>query len=549
MGIEYYLRVVLKRLWIVVLFGLAGGALGYWQGRNQVPIYRATATLLINPFVSNALVPIDLARQAGSLAGTYARFISTRSFATLVAERLGPGVAPVVVQGALSTHVVASSQFFEIQATSASSEEAKVIANAAAETFVQEQQTRQVGETGATPTGQFRARLRDKLIEELDYYQRQLPGVRTRYAELSTQRGSSRELQDEFQRVGDSLRSMESAAVNVLNNLVLLEGQQAGGSSAVIVDRAFDAEQLPGGGRGNALLLVVVTLTIGIAVVFALEYLDFTVKTPEEVHRLLGVLPLGVVGIIGRDRDDDVSHKLVTISTPRASESEAFRTVRTNLTFSAVERPLQVVGVTSARPSEGKTVVSSNLAIAFAQAGKETILVDADMRRPGVHRAFGAKNQVGLSSVIMSDDGNLDFALQPTPVPGLRLMTSGPLPPNPAELLASPRMDRVMEMLRREADVIIIDTPPVGPVSDAAVLSTKVDGMIQVVQYGTTRRDAVQRAKAAMDQVGGRVVGAVLNRLRASDAGYYYYYSHYDGYDSGDGTKGKRQRRNGRKPE
>lgn len=212
---------------------------------------------------------------------------------------------------------------------------------------------------------------------------------------------------------------------------------------------------------------------------------------------------------------------LVTLQDARSPQAEAFRSLRTNLDFSSLDHPLHTLLITSAEPDEGKSTILANLGVIYAQTGKRVVLIDSDLRRPRLHQLFGLSNNAGLSSAILDADAALP--LQNTDIPGLQVITSGPLPSNPADLLASQRMSNLLQQLREEADIILLDAPPVIAVTDAAVLATKVDGVLLAVSAGRTTRDHAQRAKALLDKVNARIVGAVLNNA-ALDTSIYGYY-------------------------
>lgn len=217
------------------------------------------------------------------------------------------------------------------------------------------------------------------------------------------------------------------------------------------------------------------------------------------------------------------NEQLVAEWDPRSPAAEAYRTLRTNLQYTSLDRPLKTILVTSAVPGEGKTTIASNLAVAFAQSGKSVILVGADMRKPSVHQLFGLPNRVGLSTVLT---GHVRFedALQKSRVAGLHVLSSGPIPPNPAELLGSQRMQEVLEALREKADIVIFDAPPVIAVADAIVMSRYLDGVLFVVSLKSTPREAVQAAKDQLEQVGANILGAVVNRMDSTSGYFYYYY-------------------------
>ena len=219
-----------------------------------------------------------------------------------------------------------------------------------------------------------------------------------------------------------------------------------------------------------------------------------------------------------------LSDLVVTISNPRSPISEAYRTLRTNLQFVSLDRPLQALLVTSPGPEEGKSTVLANLAVAIAQAEKKVIVADCDLRRPNLHKLFGLGHRKGLTTMMVDDEAMSSPPLQETGVPGLRLLASGPLPPSPSDLLGSQRMDHVLATLMEHADVVLLDAPPVLAVSDAVILATKVDGVLLVVSAGQTRRESVQVAKGKLEKVNANLVGAVLTNvpLDASLQRYYY---------------------------
>lgn len=214
---------------------------------------------------------------------------------------------------------------------------------------------------------------------------------------------------------------------------------------------------------------------------------------------------------------------LITISNPRSPISEAYRTLRTNLEFSSLDKPLKTMVVTSAGPEEGKSTTLANLAVTLAQAEKRVILVDCDLRRPSQHEIFGVANGIGLTSMVVDEEAFKNPPLQETPVPNLKLLPSGPLPPNPSELLGSRRMEEIIATLRERADLVLFDAPPIIAVTDAAVLASKVDGVLLVINAGTTKRDHAQRAKALLEKVNARLVGAVLNNVRMDISLHRYY--------------------------
>jgi len=211
---------------------------------------------------------------------------------------------------------------------------------------------------------------------------------------------------------------------------------------------------------------------------------------------------------------------LIALRDPRAPASEAYRTLRTNIQFSSLDKPLHTLLATSTAPDEGKSTTLANLAVTMAQAEQRVILVDCDLRRPILHTLFGLVNEAGLTSMILAQEDAPP--LQETGVPGLSLLASGPLPPRPADILGSRRMEAVIARLRAEADIVLFDTPPVVAVTDAAVLATRVDGVLLVFQAGKTSRERARRARDMLEKVKANIVGVVLNNAEV-EQGYGYY--------------------------
>lgn len=213
--------------------------------------------------------------------------------------------------------------------------------------------------------------------------------------------------------------------------------------------------------------------------------------------------------------------KLITISDPRSAAAEAFRTLRTNLIFSGVERAVDTMLVTSAAHGEDKSIVLANLAVTFAQGGNKTIIVDADLRRPSQHDIWSIPNERGLTSMILDSAALATPPLVDTTIPNLSILPTGPLPPIPADVLSSQRMTEVIGVLKARAHYILFDAPPVLAATDAALLGAKLDGVVLVVRAGATRRDHAARARQALERVHVRILGAVLSNAPREDVGGY----------------------------
>jgi non-specific protein-tyrosine kinase len=371
----------------------------------------------------------------------------------------------------------------------------------------------------------------------------QIASTQRALGQLSSPQNTDEQVEQE--RLQGALRRSESsyaALLNSLEQLRLTEAQTTDAITITSVAKVPDADD-PIRPRVlvNTLLAIIIGAMLGLGGVFLLEYLDDTVKTPDDVRKTAGLATLGGVVLLEGANPDD---RLVVRDMPRSPGAEAYRVLRTNLQFSSVDEPLATLLVTSAGPGEGKSTTTTNLAIAMAQGDKRVILVDADLRRPSQHRLLHLVNNVGLSTALLDKSRDPAVYLQDTTVPNLRVMTTGPIPPNPAELLSSARMHEMIELLKGEADVVLFDTPPVLAVADTSILARQVDGSLLVVASGETRRDMVTQAMQSLKSVGVSPLGAVLNKLTQRKSGYYYYYYyHYASRYGEDGADA-----NGRKP-
>jgi receptor protein-tyrosine kinase len=283
-------------------------------------------------------------------------------------------------------------------------------------------------------------------------------------------------------------------------------------------------------------------LLFAVGVAFLLDYLDQSIKGDEELVGRLGLIPLGHIAYVpvGKAKRSE----LVALDAQSPS-SEAFKALRTSVLFATIDQESKAIVITSAELGEGKSRTAANLAIAIAQASHKTLLIDADFRRPSQHRLFGRVRNIGLSNLILQDASESDAIKQLESVPNLWLLTSGPTPPNPSELLGSGRMRELMSKLWHQFSYVIIDTPPVNAVTDASIIAATAAATIVVVEQGRTTFPALKRTKEMLDRVNARTIGAVLNKVRASSGSYYYGYGNYatpstnGGAGMGDQTKGQ----------
>ena len=299
----------------------------------------------------------------------------------------------------------------------------------------------------------------------------------------------------------------------------------------------------------NILLAIIVGLSMGIGLAFFLEYLDNTIKLPEEVNSILKIPYLGPIPAIaateteagGNTEDRSPADDLIILHSPKSTASESFRGIRTSILFSTADTSPQVILVCSAGPREGKTITSANIAIAMAQAGGKVVILDCDMRRPKMHKLFSLERDRGMSNILVNNC-TLDEAVIHTSIPNVDIIPSGPIPPNPSELLQSHHMKSLIEELKPHYERIIIDSPPVTAVTDAVILASIVDGVVVVIRAHETHREMIKNGIGQLKAVNAHILGAVLNGVdMGRDSHYYYQYYYY--YYGEDGEKHKKERK------
>lgn len=298
-------------------------------------------------------------------------------------------------------------------------------------------------------------------------------------------------------------------------------------SSIVPVEPAV-APQIPVAPRVlfNTVLAALVGLLGAAGSVFLKETLDDRVKNVEALGQQLNLPVLGGIARIRKSSDE----RPITAVEPRSPVAEAYRTLRTNLQFTSVDRPLHTILVTSPLPHEGKSTVAVNLATVLAQNGRRVLLIDADLRRPVLHKRLQLANRCGLSELFVQPELQLGDAVRSTEIKNVSVITSGSVPPNPSELVGSEKMAEILRHAQHDADIVIIDAPPLIPVTDAAVLGQRVDGVLLVVRAGQTKLAAAKHAAEQLQHVQANIVGTVLNDIPTGRGRYGYRYRRYHKY-------------------
>jgi capsular exopolysaccharide synthesis family protein len=525
MEIKQYIEILRRWAWLVILGAIISGSVAYVISSNQAPVYRATARYLIDEApgsgVGNEYAQILFAQR---LAQTYVQVMKTTPVLRETAVRLD---LPPDVAGRLGSMITVSAppdtQILVVSVEDTDPERAALIANTIGQVFIDITRERETGRYAA-PISNWETRL-----EEIG---REITMLETEMAALGVP--DTPEEQSDLSRLELRLNEAKIRYTDAFNNLNRLQLELVRDSSNVIEIEAATPNRNPIRPRttNNTLLALVAGAMAALGLVFLIEYLDDTVKSPDQILEDTGLSMLGAIAYIETGNKTALTERLITQLKPRDPISEAYRVIRTNLSFAAVDGGLQTLLISSASPSEGKSTTVANLAVTLAQTSKTVIVVDADLRRPTQHRIFNLPNNQGLTTAVLDSQSPLSLYLQETRIPGLRLMSSGSIPPNPAELLNSQRMQQVMDDLTQEADYVIFDTPPILTVADATIMAPRVNGCLLVVDAGQTRREALVDSVERLLKADAVIFGTVINQLKRGQSRYYYdyYYQHYNYY-------------------
>jgi capsular exopolysaccharide synthesis family protein len=536
MEIKQYIAIMRRWAWLIVLGALISGSIAYFVSRSQDPVYRATARYLIDEApgssVGNEYSQILFAQR---LAQTYVQVMQTTPILEETARRLDlPANVARRLPAMITVSAPPDTQILVISVEDNDPVRAAQIANTLGQSFIDINQERGASRYAA-PISNWENRL-EEISAEIAATEGELAALGTPQTAEGLAEKSLLDLR---------LNEARIRYTDTFNNLNKLQLDLVRDSNNVIPIEAAAAPQNPIRPRvlNNTLLALVVGMMSALGIVFLIEYMDDTIKSPDQVVEDTGLSTLGAVAHMGLPDSAPPGERLITQLKPRDPISEAYRVVRTNLSFAGVDGGLQSILVTSASPSEGKSTTAANLAVTLAQTSKKVIIVDADMRRPTQHNLFSLPNNFGITTAVLDSESPVRDHLQETAVPGLRLLSTGPLPPNPAELLNSHRMQQLIDELISEADYVIFDTPPALTVADAAILAPKVSGCLMVIKAGQTRREAFIGGVERLAQADALIFGAVINQIKRGQSGYYYdyYYQHYNYYGT-DKSDNKRAR-------
>lgn len=497
----------------VIIAGLLAGVAAFFASNALPKTYEAQARLLVGQALQASNPDVNLFQSATDLAATYAVIGETRQVLERVAAKVGITEPVETLFNQISVKPANDQPFIDIKASAGSADQAAAIANALADELIAIAPA--IGATG-DPNAAFAQ-------QDLADTAKQITDTRAEVQSLLAVTNRTPTEQLRLDVLESRLVSLRASYAALLQNATA-----AAANRLAVIDAAVPPSE-PSAPRVvlNTILAAVLGLLLAIGAAFLLEHVDDRIKSAEQVEEVTGLANLGTIMRMPGAGSREPFYRMATLLYPRSPAAEAFRTMRTNIEFASVDKPFRTIVITSSAPGEGKTVVASNLAVAFAQSGRRTLLVDADLRRPNMHEMFSLTNVPGLTDMVHSDEVALTDVAQTTDEPNLTVITAGTVPPNPAELLGSRRMAAILERLRESADIVVFDTAPVGAVTDAAILAAKADATLFVVQPLRTTERVVRRGREALAKVNAKVVGAVLNNVPSGFTDAVAYYGRY----------------------
>lgn len=505
-----YLAILWRQKWIILLITVIGGLAAFGRVQLEDPRYRATAEMLLGQKGLESSFGIDT-NNRGAIdrsINTEVRVVQSAEIRQRVREAIGK--APSVLVRAYG-----QSNIIQIVATATDPDEAASVANAYANAFVEYRKATAIEdiETGI-----------ESLAAKVAEFQTEIDAIDRQIADAPEEEQTA--LSRSLGQRRAALVSQQTVYVNFIDNLQIDLGLTTGGAR-VITPATGESTPFSPKPRQSTVVGIMLGFLLGCAAALLRDLLDTSVRSADDLERATHLPNLAVIPNVPRRLGPDGREEavLAQLGSPAA---EAYRTLRTAVSFLDFDDHVQVVAITSAAPGEGKTTTVANLAVAMASAGRRVVVVSGDLRRPRVHQFFGAGNDVGMTSVLLGlcslDEAVQRGSSQQGGLP-IAVLSSGPTPPNPSELLAAPRATALLRSLRDTADVVLIDCPPVLPVTDAVVLARSADAVLLVAAAGITSTRQLSRAIGVLQQVDAPVAGTVLNRLDEKGAYTYVYVS------------------------
>ncbi|MBE2272206.1 MAG: polysaccharide biosynthesis tyrosine autokinase [Anaerolinea sp.] len=545
MELSPYLRILRKWLLLIVLVALVAGSVSFINNVNRPPSYQAQTTISVGTSILDQPNPssADISLAMG-LAPTYQQLLTSYDILQGTVEALNLPMTADQLRRLITSRIVTSTALLVITVTYTDPVLTADIANALAEQLIAQ------SPTNLTTDQEQQIAFANEQITELNTLLTQSQEQLARLDERIAASTDSVEITTLTQQRNETVAQVNLALATIADFSRTISDIQQRTNAIDVVERArVPVGPTDSNSLGSTVGAAVLGAIAAFGVALVIEYLDDTIRTSEEATAILSLPVLGAILRYGDKKMKDID-RLVSNQATLSGVAEAYRSLRTNVLYALgdIQEKTPVLVVTSPGPEEGKTLTATNLAIAMAQADLRVLLIDADLRRPKLHTMFGLENNVGLTTLLRGEftqgDGSaeeyseqskrLRECFQTAGIPKLRIITSGIIPPNPAELLGSPLIQKWVEMFRavQDIDVVIFDTPPCLTLSDSPILANNVDAsVLLVLDMGRTHRRAAHRAKELFGQVGKELFGIVANRTNPREEAYSYgYYRYYYAY-------------------
>jgi capsular exopolysaccharide synthesis family protein len=507
--------------WLLVLAPLVAGTVAFAQVSRQQDLYRASSTVEINP---PSMGTDTYTYYDSSIVATYQQLITTTGVLGPVIDQLGLPLTEDELRAKITTEPITSTRLMRISVSDPNPQTAANLANEIAAQFQSFAQARTIEK--ASP-------YREALNQQIASTQAKIGTTQQLIDNLvANEDVTSPDIAAQIDTLRSSLTDLQNTYGQLILNANQMDLQEAGAQTGVVVVQQAYAPGAPYAPnvRLYTLLALLAGACIGIGAVFLLEYLDNTTKVDTPYNELIGAPLMTTVPIVPSMAK--LPHQLFILDQPMSPESEAIRLLRANVEFAVASSEINTLAVTSAGPGEGKSTVTANLAVAMAQAGYSVVIIDADMRRPAQQEAFALSNERGLSTLLARPDLDWKSVARTNADLKLQVITSGPIPPNPGDLLKSNRFEKLLARISSECDMVVIDTPPALAVSDALVVADVARDVLLVCRANETRVDRMQAAAEALPET-ARIIGVALNyQKRAKSESYYYYYTNEDSSSS-----------------
>jgi capsular exopolysaccharide synthesis family protein len=515
-GLRHYFILIWKWLWLLVLISTLAAIGAYVGSRFSPKIYQARTRLLINESPNAGINDYTAILMSERQTSTYAEMLTNRPLLQGVIADLDLQMDVKALTTILQITPIKNTRLIAISVEDKDPVQAAAIANSVATQFIKQLETI---ENSAFMDS------RANLEEQMVLMDEQIQAATAELAGLGKKDSS-----EERDRLETSLAEYRQTYADLLlklENIRLAEISSNPGvfqlEPAIVPQSPIRPQVLT-----NTGLAAIIGLLIAAAMVILVETLDDTIRTQEDVNRYLG---LPVFGIIPTHQVD--SGTPVTISQPSSPVSNAYRTLRSNIHFASVDRPLKKILITSSAPGEGKSTLSVNLGVVMAQGERKTVIIDTDFRRAKAYKYLGLSSRPGLSDILAANPIILQGFLQPVKGLQLEVLASGELPPNPTELLGSDKMARILDLVSENTDMLLVDTPPMLVVADAAIIAAHVDGVLLVIKPGITRLTAAKQIIEQLRMAKANLLGVVLNDVNVRRDGHYnsYYHAYEEYYE------------------